>query len=68
MTDYFQYFVDREFPEGANYEQRKAVNEGVGCIEKLMVAALPQTLDCPEELQNNLFKAAYEILRYRRMN
>lgn len=68
MTDYFQYFVDREFPEGATKEQRKAVNNGIQSIEDLMIAALPQTLNCPQELQNNLFKAAYEILRYKRMN
>lgn len=68
MTEYFDYFVEREFPEGATHEQRAMLNKYVGEIEDYINDVFPQTLDCPVELQNKLYIAAYEVLRYKRVN
>jgi O-acetyl-ADP-ribose deacetylase (regulator of RNase III) len=81
MTDFFDYFVDKEYPEGATPEERQKVSEMLGELENEIFDPLPwliqgegmewlkgkpHMVEMTDSKANEVVKAVYNILRKRK--
>lgn len=70
MTDFFDYFVHKEYPNGATPEEKRKVSDMLNELENEIFNRLPWLIDhfpkpvlLDDEKANEVVKAIYDIIK-----